>query len=157
MSHRSVRTYRLAEGLLLLAIVASGYRSCVLDRSGDPDRGFVPAALAIILAIVLIGVVVAHVLSASRRAHPSPSSEYAMDVADGAAIVSVISGALAWLPVLPLAPPLICAGAAAVSGLVAWRELGPLAARTREKTLASIGIAAGVANLMLRALVALRP
>jgi hypothetical protein len=157
MSHRSVRGYRVVEGFLLVAILAAGHRSCVLEREGDPDRAFVPVALTIILSIVLIGVAVGDGLSRSGRVPSSaPPTHDGIGFAEGAAVVSAIAGALAWLPFMPFVPPLISAGAAAVSGLVAWRELRAVGGHTRERLLATLGIAAGVVNLALRAALGLR-
>jgi hypothetical protein len=146
---QSRRFLRVTETVLLLLTAVLGYRSCVLDQSGDPEKTMPAIVATLELAALLIGCVAIDILWARPTLEPGVQMAAGnVDFGGAAAMTSAVAGVLAWLPLIPLAGPIVYASVATLAGLVALRHLQRGHTRRGERRIAIVGAVAGVANLL---------
>ena len=158
LAHRR-RLLRVSEVVLICLTGLVGYKSCMLDRAGDPERAMPAIVFTLGLAVALIGCIVIDLLSASPtpEAGPAGMASSQMDFGEASSVVSGIAGLLAWFPVIPMTGPIVYASVALVAGLLAIRHLKGRDQRRRERAVAVVGAVAGAASLLLRFVFASAP
>jgi hypothetical protein len=143
------RGFRLTEAALICATGVAGYRACVLDSRGDPEVATPAILLTLGLATCLVVCLVVDYLSATPPKPPTAPDSHQVEFGEAAAMVSVVTGVLAWLPVIPLAGPILYAAVATLSGLFALRAVVTGDHRSRQRGMAVLGAAAGVLYIVV--------
>jgi hypothetical protein len=141
--------FRVIEGVLICATGFAGYKSCSLDRVGDPERAMPAMLLTVALALSLLACLAVDFLLIARPS-PAPKGWSAqVDLGEGAAMTSAVAGVLAWIPLIPVTGPVVYAAIATLTGLFALRELRGLDRRHRDQTAAILGVLAGAVYMLV--------
>jgi hypothetical protein len=143
------RVLRVAEALLICGTGITGYRSCALDQRGDPEAAMPAIVLTLVLGMSLVACLAVDYLIGTARTSPEPAAQLAgrVEFGEGAAIVSAVTGALAWLPIIPITGPFVLAAVATLSGLFALRTTNKH--HTRQRSMAMLGGGAGVLYILV--------
>ena len=139
------RLLRIAEVLLICGTGIAGYRSCALDRRGDPESAMPSIVLTLVLCMSLLACLAIDYLMSTRTSLPAalnPPGQ--VEFGEATAMVSAVAGALAWLPIIPIAGPVVFAAVATLSGLFALRASPSDKHQSRQRSMAVLGGAAGV-------------
>ena len=140
---------RAGEALLICGTGIAGYRSCALDQRGDPEAAMPAIVLTLVFGMSLVACLAVDYLLGTARTSPESAAQSAgrVEFGEGAAIVSAVTGALAWLPIFPITGPFVFAAVAALSGLFALRSMHKH--HTRQRSMAMLGGGAGVLYVLV--------
>jgi hypothetical protein len=108
--------------------------------------------LTLVLAMSLVACLAVDYLigtAAPTSLQSAADSAGQVEFGEAAAIVSAVAGALAWLPIIPIAGPIVFAAVATLSGLFALRASTGDKHHSRQRSMAVLGSGAGVLYILV--------